>query len=119
MTHATVAVEEGGARPVHCPFCGWELHRHKAKAKSPQVRVGYNAGERAVGGGGVAGLRQPTAHKGHSKHVWSCLVTNSTNTNDKLHLLEVPKLSAFKTGNLTKSLIPESLLESSSVVEPL
>jgi len=25
VTHATVAVEEGGARPVHCPFCGSEL----------------------------------------------------------------------------------------------
>ena len=39
VTHATVAVEEGGARPVHCPFCGWEIHRHKAKPKAPRSEL--------------------------------------------------------------------------------
>ena len=35
VTHATVAVKEGGARPVHCPFCGWGIHRQRAHKRKP------------------------------------------------------------------------------------
>ena len=44
--------------------------------ESTQDRAGSSSGERAGGGGAVAGLWQAAAHKSHSKHFWSCLVTN-------------------------------------------
>ena len=44
--------------------------------QNSQVRIGCSAGERVIGGGCVGGLWQSAAHQGHSKHVWSCLVTN-------------------------------------------
>ena len=62
---------------------------------NPQVRVGCNTGERALGGEDVGGLRQSTAHEGHSKHVWSCLVTNLKIA----HLIKSPHYQSHKVSH--------------------
>ena len=84
VSHATAVVADGGARPVQCPFCGWvytysmgtALINREYTNQNSQVRVGCNSVERAIGKGCLGGLWQSATHKGHSKHVWSCLVKN-------------------------------------------